>query len=223
DPAARMHLRADLPHEDVAGHDALAAEHLYPAVLPRGIASIARRPLALLVCHLLSACPDAVRCARVRSERRPAIRLTGDAGDLQLRVGLAVPADAVPTLFLGAEVPQLAVLAVRDDLSLDLRAAHRGRADLDSIAFADRQHLERQLRAHWLLQLLDLEQVAFLDAVLLSARADHCVHRTTPWPSPALWNQPGRQGNPAAWRGKERAIYPALPRSVKESAAQAFS
>src|SRR5205814_2123730 len=54
DPAARMHLRADLPHEDVAGHDALAAEHLHPAVLPRRIAAIARRPLSLLVCHLLS-------------------------------------------------------------------------------------------------------------------------------------------------------------------------
>src|SRR5712691_2153237 len=111
-----------------------------------------------------------------------------DARDLQLGVGLAVAADAVPALFLGAEVPQLAVLAVREALAL-----------------ADRQHLERHRRAHRLLQLLHLEQVALLDAVLLPARADDCVHRTAPWLF-RLFNQPGWQGSPAAWRGKERGI-----------------
>src|SRR6267378_1641737 len=128
-----------------------------------------------------------------------------DARDLQLGVGLAVAADAVPALFLGAEVPQLAVLAVREDLGLDLGAADRRGPDLDALALADRQHLERHRGADRLLQLLHLEQVALLDAVLLAARADHCVHRTAPWLF-RLVNQPGWQGNPAARRGKERGI-----------------
>src|SRR5712671_5261630 len=128
-----------------------------------------------------------------------------DPRDLQLGVELAVAADAVPALFLGAEVPQLAVLAVRDDLGLDLGAADRRGPDLDPFAFADRQHFERDRRAHRLFQLLHLEQVALLDAVLLAARADDCVHRTAPWLS-RLVDQPGWQGDPAAWRGKERAI-----------------
>src|SRR5713226_1875969 len=192
DAAAGVHAGTHLPDEDVARNDALAAVHLHTAVLPRRVAPVAGRPLPLLVCHclriLLSQCGDA-----------------RDPGDLQLGVGLAVAADAVPALFLGAEVPQLAVLAVREDLGLDLGAADRRGPDLDALALADGQHLERYRRAHRLLQLLHLEQVALLDAVLLPARADHCVHRTAPWLF-RLFNQPGWQGNPAARRGKERGI-----------------
>src|SRR5438105_14364783 len=130
----------------------------------------------------------------------------GDASDLQLGERLAVPTDAVPALFLGAVVPELAVLAVRDDLRLDLRAAHGRRAELDALALAYRQHLERHLGAHRLFQLLDLEQIALLDAVLLATRPDHCVHRPLLRLFRLVGNQPGRQGNPAARRGKEPAI-----------------
>src|SRR5438105_3177413 len=192
--AAGMHPGADLPHEDVARHDALAAEYLDAAPLPRRIAPVARRPLSLLVCHLLSA------FAFRRRSMRPRLR---DPGDLQLGVGLAVPADAVPTLFLGAEVPELAVLAVRDHFRLHLRATHRRRADLDAVALAESQHLERHLRAHRLLQLLYLEEIAFLDAVLLSARADHCVHRTAPWLFRLL--EPARQAGKSRRLARKRA------------------
>src|SRR5262249_39996256 len=124
----------------------------------------------------------------------PSPSLSGDSGDPELGVGLPVAADAVPALFLGPEVPQLAVLAVRDDLGLDLGAADRRRPDLDPRPFAARQRLERHGRADRLLQFLHLEQIALLDAVLLAARADHCVHRTAPWLF-RLVHQPGWQGD----------------------------
>src|SRR5262245_17966298 len=138
--------------------------------------------------------------------------LSGDAGDPDLGVGLPVPADAVPALVLGPEVPQLAVLAVRDDLGLDPGAADRRGPDLDPLAFADRQHFERHGRADRLFQLLHLEQIALLDAVLLAARADHCVHRTAPWLF-RLVHQPGWQGHsrrPARKRARDLARVAAL-------------
>src|ERR1041384_7855770 len=66
----------------------------------------------------------------------------GNRGDLDLGVRLAVAADAVPALFLGAEVPELAVLAVRDDLGLHPGAVRPRRAQLHVGAFADQQDLE---------------------------------------------------------------------------------
>src|ERR1700687_857645 len=83
----------------------------------------------------------------------------GDAGDLQLGVGLAVAADAVPALFLRAEVPELAVLAVRDHLGLHPGARHQGSAQLHLGALADQQHLELELRADVLGELLHLEEI----------------------------------------------------------------
>src|SRR2546428_9890383 len=65
----------------------------------------------------------------VEPENVVAKRLGGDARDAQLSVRLAVAADAVPAFLLRAEVPELAVLAVRDHLCLhpgarDQRLAH---------------------------------------------------------------------------------------------------
>src|SRR5713101_7301725 len=100
----------------------------------------------------------------------------GNAGDLDLGVRLAMAADAVPALFLRAEVPQLAVLAVRDHLGLHFGAGDEGRTHLHVTALADEQHIEVQLRADRLLELLHLEKVAFFDAVLLSTSHDDCVH-----------------------------------------------
>src|SRR5713101_1672962 len=128
----------------------------------------------------------------------------GNAGDLDLGVGLAMAADAVPALFLRAEVPELAVLAVRDHLGLHLRALEERRSQFHFRAFADQQHLEVELRPDVLRELLHLEEVAFLDAVLLAARSHHCVHLRLR--ALSVLERPGWQGNPAAGRGKERAI-----------------
>src|SRR6266478_3427883 len=103
--------------------------------------------------------------------------LPGNAGDAELGVRLTVAADPVPTLFLRAKVPELAVLAVGDHLGLHAGARHGGRAELHFRPFADQEDFQVQLRPDVLRQLLHLEEVAFLDAVLLAARPDHCVHR----------------------------------------------
>src|SRR2546422_5070608 len=116
--------------------------------------------------------PEHVSLSRLR---RP--RLTGDARDAQLGVRLAVAADAVPALLLRAEVPELAALAVRDHFGLHPGARDQRLPQLHVAALADQQHFEIDLRAHVLRELLHLEEVAFLDAVLFSARPDHCVHR----------------------------------------------
>src|SRR5215468_5909039 len=136
-------------------------------------------------------CPGESR--PLREEPCPFLCAMADPRDAELGVRLAVSADAVPTLFLRAEVPQLAVLAVRDHLGLHPGARDHRRAELHVRALAHQEHLELELRAHVLRQLLDLEQVAFLDAVLLAARPDHCIHRRSP-DFPA-WNRPRWQGD----------------------------
>src|SRR5260370_14325327 len=102
--------------------------------------------------------------------------LAGDAGDCELGVGLVMAADAVPALFLRAEVPQLAVLAVRDHLGLHFGPGDEGRTHLHVTALADEQHIEVQVRADRLLELLHLEKVAFLAAVRLSTAHDDIGH-----------------------------------------------
>src|SRR4051812_13121011 len=99
----------------------------------------------------------------------------GDACDLELGIWLPVAADAIPALFLGAEVPELAVLAVAPPLGLHPGARHQRLAELHVGSFADQQDFQRDLRADVLCELLHLEEVALLDAVLFSARPDHCV------------------------------------------------
>src|SRR3989442_1335069 len=51
DVRPRMHVRAALADEDVAGPHALAGEDLDPAPLPRAVASVAGAALTLLVRH----------------------------------------------------------------------------------------------------------------------------------------------------------------------------
>src|SRR5471032_3371756 len=71
DVAAGVHLGAHLPDDDVARNDGLAAVNLDAAVLPRGVAPVPRRALSFFVCH---GSPP----------------LTGNAGDFELGIGLAV-------------------------------------------------------------------------------------------------------------------------------------
>src|SRR5258707_5791738 len=63
---------------------------------------------------------------------------------------------------------------------LDARAGDEGRADLDRLALADQQHFgERQRRAHLERQRFDAQLRARFDAVLFSARLDHCIHESS--------------------------------------------
>jgi hypothetical protein len=51
DASAWMKPIADLPNEDIAGHDALAAKPLHAAALSVGVAAIAAGPLTFFMCH----------------------------------------------------------------------------------------------------------------------------------------------------------------------------
>ena len=52
DPVARVEVGAALPDDDLAGVDQLAAEALDAEPLGVGVATVARRGRALLVCHV---------------------------------------------------------------------------------------------------------------------------------------------------------------------------
>src|SRR3954469_10021690 len=127
----------------------------------------------------------------------------GDAGDLELGVRLPVAADAIPALFLRAEVPELAMLAVAHDLGLHPRARDQRLAELHLGPFADQEDVQRHLRADVLRELLHLEEVALLDAVLLSACPDHCVHRIL---LPFRFDAARQAGGSRRRARKERAI-----------------
>src|SRR5512137_2921187 len=84
-------------------------------------------------------------------------------------------------LFGLLEHVQFAVLALRHDLGGDSRALDLGPADLRLAGAADEQNVvELQLRTHLALELLHLDALALFDAMLLSTRANHCVHDTPP-------------------------------------------
>src|SRR2546422_573334 len=152
-----MHLRAALAHQDLPGVDALAAERLDAEALGVGIAPVARAAARFLVSHALPL-QDIV-----------------DA-DLGVRLPMALrflvvlaPAQLEDFQFLTA--------SVRHHRALHLGAGDERRADLQVVAFADEQHLvERDRRADFRRQRLDAHLGARLDAVLLAARLDHCVH-----------------------------------------------
>src|SRR5262249_9069202 len=97
--------------------------------------------------------------------------LAGDAGDLDFGVALAVTRRALGAL-APAQLEDLQLLAehVGDDLRLDLGARHDRRADLERVAFADREDLvEHDLGADLGRQLLDPQLLAGCDAILLAA------------------------------------------------------
>src|SRR5690606_31430338 len=108
-------------------------------------------------------------------------RSARDRGDLDLGVRLAVTAAAGPTLLLLAEVEDLAVAILADDLGLDLGSRDHGLADLRRLGATEHQHLgEGDGGTSRTLELLHAEDVALCHPVLLAARANHCVHRLTP-------------------------------------------
>ena len=82
-------------------------------------------------------------------------------------------------VLLGAvlEDDNLLALAILQDLSLHRSAGDNGSAKLGVLAIQDCQHL---IEGHggfgFGVQLLDVEDVALLDAVLLAAGHDNCLH-----------------------------------------------
>src|SRR3954469_22235005 len=96
--------------------------------------------------------------------------------DLGVRLPMALVLDVVLAA-AKLEDLHLVAAAVAEDGRLDQRAGHERRADLDGVAAADEQHLvEGDVRADLGAERLEAELRAGLDAVLLAAGFDHCVH-----------------------------------------------
>src|SRR5689334_576971 len=75
----------------------------------------------------------------------------------------------------------LVAAAVPEDSGLDERAGDERCAQLDAVTVADEEHLvERDGRAHIRRERLDTKLGAGLDAILLAAGFDHCIHRSKP-------------------------------------------
>src|SRR5262245_54354155 len=105
-----------------------------------------------------------------------------DLGDLEGREGLAVSRlAAVALAALVLEDGDLLAQALLDDLGLDLDAGHLGLADRDAArVVGEEQGVEGELAASRARELLDAQELALGDAVLLSTSLNHGVHRTGP-------------------------------------------
>src|SRR6476659_8278121 len=103
-----------------------------------------------------------------------------DVVDAQLGVGLPMPLRFLETLAAAKlEDLHLVAAAVAEHGGLDERAGDERRAHLDALAVADEEHLvERYGRADIGGERLDAKLGARLDAILLAAGFDHCVHRS---------------------------------------------
>src|SRR5918996_628318 len=118
-----------------------------------------------------------------------------DAGDLHLGVRLAVPAPPRPAFLLLAEVEHLPKPVLGDDLPRHLHALHQRLTHLRALRAAEQEHLvESDVAAHVASDLLDPEDVALGDPVLLSAGTNDCVH-----PKPLC-----PKGRPSTREGQDR-------------------
>ena len=164
DVGARAHRGAALADQDVAGEHALAAELLHAQTLAVRIAAVTSTAACLFMCHVSAPTTSA---------------LSADAGDLDLRVLLAMRALAQVVL-AATELHDdlLLALAVLLDDGLDLAALEQRRADLDVVAVTEEQHFaELDGRARLSVEFLDLEDGALFDPILFAARGDDRVHR----------------------------------------------
>src|SRR6195952_4678092 len=102
----------------------------------------------------------------------------GDAGDLDLRQRLAVPlALVVPGLVLELVDDDFRALGVGHDFTGHGDGCQVGSRRGDGVAIDDEHSRERHGCAGFALELLDLDDVALGDLVLLAAGLDDRVHR----------------------------------------------
>src|SRR6185312_1478544 len=132
DPVAGMKLGAALAHDDVAGHDDLAAELLDAEAPPAAVAAIPRGPARLFMRHL-------ILLAARRSGRLP---LGVDLGDAQHGLVLAMTVLAPVILSpLLLEDDDLGAPPVFDKGRADRRAVDDRRARRHRAAIAKHQHI----------------------------------------------------------------------------------
>src|ERR1044072_1306601 len=150
---------ATLANDDLACVHHLAPEPLYAEALGVGVTPVAGAGRTLLVCH----------CCQL---------LLGldvgylDAGQL-LPVTLPL---VVAGLVLELVDPDLGTLGLLDDLAQHRHLGQLGRVGRDVVAVDDEQRGERELGPRLTVELLDLDDVADGDLVLLAAGLDDRVH-----------------------------------------------
>ena len=83
---------------------------------------------------------------------------------------------AVALLGLVLEDDDLLALAVLDDGSIDGSAFHHGSAELGLVTQDSQNLVELDLVACLVVQLLDEQDIAFCDLVLLTTGLDDCMH-----------------------------------------------
>src|SRR5919106_2484371 len=126
-----------------------------------------------------------------------------DAGDLHLGVRLTMPTPPRPAFLLLAEVEHLPKPVLGDDLPRHLHVLHQRLTHLRALRAAEQEHLvEGDVAAHVASDLLDPEDVALGDPVLLSAGTNDCVHPKPLYPKgPSIYERrtkPSSSGHPAS-------------------------
>src|SRR6476619_3875753 len=167
DAAAGVEVGAALPDDDLAGVDELAAVALHAEALGVRVPTVLGRGCALLVCHEFS--PSVRRSVTGRSGV--------DAGDLDLGVLLAVTlALAVAGLVLVLEDRDLRALGGPHDLSGHARLGQRVGASGDLLAVDEHEDGQGDRVTHLVGNLVDLDDVADSNLLLLAATAHDRVH-----------------------------------------------
>ncbi len=105
------------------------------------------------------------------------------------------------------ERDDLVTAGLADDLGLDGRTVHEGIADGGLGSVGDEEHaLQRDRLARLDVEQLYLELGADLDAVLLPAGLDDCVHGSSERAMAAAGNRGADMENRCAVRGRERRL-----------------
>jgi hypothetical protein len=155
DVFAGLKFRAALPHDDVAGDDHLAAEFFYAQPLADAVAAVLNAALSFFMSHDL---------------RFFGFGTAGDAFDFHPGQFSAVTNGAVITFAASVfKRDDFFVFPLLNDFGRDLATI----ADLSAIDV--HQHFKRGGFARLNIQKIDIDRVAFRDAILPSASLDDCV------------------------------------------------
>jgi diadenosine tetraphosphatase ApaH/serine/threonine PP2A family protein phosphatase len=158
-----MHFRSALTDDDVTSDDSLAAVFLDAEALAAGVTSVLDGTLSFFMGHV-----------------RRGWEVSGlacDRSDLKAGKGTAETDGLVETFAaLEFERDAFRTTDLADDFCGNGSTGNRRGTDFHAVAFANENDLiEGDFRIDFDIELLDVEGVALLDAVLLTAGFDHCV------------------------------------------------
>jgi tRNA threonylcarbamoyladenosine biosynthesis protein TsaE len=195
DTHAGMPLGAALADDDVTGDHSLTAELLHAKALGAGIATVLDGTLSFLMGH----------------KSRGVRGLDANGGDLKLRQ-VATEALGLVEALAALEFEGNALLAAElfDHLGGDGNAGHGRSTDLERIALAAKQNVKCKFGIDFGVELLNVDFVALLDAVLFTAGFDHCVSHGRIGKRVAAFSG-GRREQHGAWRAAREIFLESTP------------